>query len=117
MQYNIYIVNKELIFVTTTTRLRALLDVFSLAFGLECLSWNLLHHIIALLSRGWSTFSCPDIGALLVIHVLGHRNGHIVTNLFRNIIAHLTRFIDIIAHLLGDWLTNISLVGGTLTIG
>merc|ERR1719309_1132539 len=115
MQYNIYIV-EVLIFITSTTRLRALLDVFSLAFGLQGLSWDLLHHIIALLPRSWSTFSCTDIGALLVVHILGHCGGHIVTNLFRNFIAHLTGFIDIIAHLLGDWLTNVSLVGGALTV-
>merc|ERR1712099_139968 len=100
----------------TTTRLATLLGVLSFTFSLVSLSWNLLNNIGALLSRSWSTLPCTNIGALLIINILGHRGRDIVTNLLRNIITNLTRLIDIIANLLRDRLTDISLVSGTLTI-
>jgi len=92
------------------------LGVLSFTFSLVSLSWNLLNNICALLSRGWSTLPGTNIGALLVINILGHRGRDIVANLLRNIIADLTRLIDIIANLLGDGLTDISLVSGALTV-
>jgi len=92
------------------------LSIFSFAFSLEGLSWNLLNNISALLSRCWSTLPCTNIGALLIINILGHRGRDIVANLLRNIITNLARLIDIIANLLGDRLTDISLVSGALTV-
>ena len=83
----------------TTTRLATLLGVFSFTFSLVSLSWNLLNNICALLSRCWSTLPCTNIGALLIINILGHRGRDIVANLLRNIITNLTRLIDIIANL------------------
>merc|ERR1719334_1307658 len=91
-------------------------NVASFTFSLISLSWNLLNNILALLSRSWSALPCTNIGALLIINILGHRGRDIVANLLRNVITNLTRLIDIIANLLGDWLTNISLVSGALTI-
>jgi len=93
------------------------LSIFSLAFSLEGLSWNLFLDIVALSSSGRSTLSGTNIGTLLIIHILGHRGRDIVTNLFRNIIAHLARLIDIIADLLGDGLADVPLVSGALTVG
>jgi len=92
------------------------LGVFSFTFSLISLPWNLLNNIGALLSRSWSALPCTNIGALLIINILGHRGRDIVANLLRNIIADLTRLIDIIANLLGDGFTDISLVSGALTV-
>merc|ERR1719204_2552163 len=101
----------------TTTRLTTFLGVFSFTFSLVSSPWNLLNNISALLSRSWSTLPCSNIGALLIINILCHRGRDIVANLLRNIVTNLARLIDIIANLLGDRLTDISLVSGTLTIG
>merc|ERR1712099_105341 len=100
----------------TTTRLATLLGVLSFTFSLISLSWNLLNNIGALLSCCRGTLPGTNIGALLIINILGHRGRDIVANLLRNIIANLTRLIDIIANLLGDWLTDISLMSRALTI-
>ena len=75
------------------------MSIFCLAFSLVGLSWNLLNNIGALLSRSWSALPCTNIGALLIINILGHRGRDIVTNLLRNVIANLARLIDIIANL------------------
>merc|ERR1719167_1443695 len=96
--------------VSTTTGLATLLGVFCLALCFISLPWNLLNNIGTLLSGGWSTFPCTNIGALLIIHILGHGCRNIVTNLLRDIIAHLARLVHIIAYLFGNWLTNVLLV-------
>merc|ERR1719516_753046 len=87
----------------TTTRLATFLGVLSFTFSLVSLSWNLLNNIGAFLSRSWSALPCTNIGALLIINILGHRGRDIVANLLRNIVTNLSRLIDIIANLLGDW--------------
>ena len=76
------------------------MGVLSFTFSLVSLSWNLLNNICALLSRSWSTLPCTNIGALLIINILGHRGRDIVANLLRNIITNLARLIDIIANLI-----------------
>ena len=85
--------------ISTTTGLATLLGVFSLAFCFISLLWNLLNNICTLLSGGWSTFPCTNIGALFIVHILGHGCRNIVTNLLRDIIAHLARLVHIIAYL------------------
>ena len=89
----------KLVSVSTTTGLATLLGVFSLAFGFISLPWNLLNNICTLLSGGWSTFPCTNIGALFIVHILGHGCRNIVTNLLRDIIANLARLVHIIAYL------------------
>ena len=89
----------KLVSVSTTTGLATLLGVFSLAFCFISLPWNLLDNICTLLSGGRSTFPCTNIGALLIVHILGHGGRNIVTNLLRDIIAHLARLVHIIAYL------------------
>ena len=89
----------KLVSVSTTTGLATLLGVFSLAFCFISLPWNLLDNICTLLSGGWSTFPCTNIGALFIVHILGHGCRNIVTNLLRDIIANLARHVHIIAYL------------------
>merc|ERR1719383_1573128 len=86
--------------VSTTTGLATLLGVFSLAFGFISLPWNLFNNICTLLSGGRSTFPCRNT----------------VTNLLRDIIAHLARLVHIIAYLFGNWLANVLLVCGALAV-
>merc|ERR1719167_2114762 len=102
--------------VSTTTGLATLLGVFSLALCFISLPWNLLNNICTLLSGGRSTLPCTNIGALFIVHILGHSCRNIVANLLRDIIAHLARLVHIIAYLFGNWLANVLLVCGALTV-
>jgi len=80
------------------------------------LPWNLLYNIIALLASSRRTLPGTNVGALFVINILRHGYWSVVTNLLGDIIANLARFIDIVANLLGNRLTDIPLMSGALTV-
>merc|ERR1719328_741572 len=55
-------------------------------------------------------------GALLLINILGDGGELVLADFIRNLVTHLARRVDIITHLLGDVLTDLSAVSGALSL-
>ena len=77
----------------------ALLDVFSVTPLLEGLPGHVLLDVFALLPGGGAALPPGDVGAVLLVLVLGDGGGDAAADLVRDIIADLTRSVDIIADL------------------
>ena len=67
----------------------ALLHVLCGTLGLVSLSGHLLHHWMALLSRGWKTFPDGGAGAVLIVLVPGDWRLLVLALLLRDIITDL----------------------------
>ena len=77
----------------------ALLDVLGVAPLLEGLPGHVLLDVLALLPGGGAALPPGDVGAVLLVLVLGDGRGDAAADLVRDIIADLTRSVDIIADL------------------
>ena len=79
--------------------MRTFLRVLSLALLLVGLPGHLLHHVGALLSGHGDTLPASSVGTLLLVNVLGHGGGSVLTDLLGTVTANLTRSVDIITNL------------------
>ena len=77
----------------------ALLDVLGVAPLLEGLSGHGLLDVFALLPGGGAALPPGDVGAVLLVLILSDGGGDAAADLVRDIIADLTRSVDIIADL------------------
>merc|ERR1719323_1406543 len=77
---------------------------------------HLLHHIPALLPGGGETLPGAGAGALLLVNILGDGRELVLADLVRNLVTHLAGRVDITADLLGDILTDLTIVSGTLAL-
>ena len=77
----------------------ALLDVLGVAPNLEGLPGHVLLDVLALLPGGGAALPPGDVGAVLLVLVLGDGGGDAAADLVRDIIADLTRSVNIIADL------------------
>ena len=77
---------------------------------------HLLHHIPALLPGGGETLPAAGAGALLLVNILGDGGELVLADLVRNLVTHLAGRVDITADLLGDVLTDLTIVSGTLAL-
>merc|ERR1719210_1079035 len=77
---------------------------------------HLLHHVPALLPGGGETLPGAGAGALLLVNILGDGRELVLADLVRNLVTHLAGRVDIIADLLGDILTDLTIVSGTLAL-
>ena len=77
----------------------ALLDVLGVAPLLEGLPRHVLLDVLALLPGGGAALPPGDVGAVLLVLVLGDGGGDAAADLVRDIIADLTRSVNIIADL------------------
>ena len=85
--------------VSSGTGVAALLLKLCVALLLYCLPGDLLLHFGALLPGGGGALPGRHGGALLVILVLGHGDGHRVAHLLGDLIADLAGRTDVIADL------------------
>ena len=79
--------------------MRTFLGILRGAFLLVGLSGHLLHHVGALLPGHGDTLPASSIGTFLLVHVLGHGGGSVLTDLLGSVTANLTRSVDIITNL------------------
>ena len=77
----------------------ALLHVLGVAPLLEGLPGHVLLDVLALLPGGGAALPPGDVGAVLLILILGDGGGDAAADLVRDVIADLTRSVDIIADL------------------
>ena len=77
----------------------ALLDVLRVAPLLEGLSGHGLFDVLALLPGGGAALPPGDVGAVLLVLILSDGGGDAAADLVRDIVADLTRSVDIIADL------------------
>jgi len=96
--------------------LRTFLGILRGAFLLVGLSRNLLHHVSALLPGHGDTLPASSIGTFLLVHVLGHGGGSVLTDLLGSVTANLTRSVHIITDLSGDWAAFLVIDNGTLLL-
>ena len=89
----------NLVAISTASWLRAFFCVLSLALLLVGLPGHLLHHVGALLPGHGDTLPASSIGTFLLVHVLGHGGGSVLTDLLSSVTAHLARSVYIIANL------------------
>ena len=78
---------------------RTFLHILGRALRLVRRSGHLLHHVIALLPRGWETLLDGDIRALLVILELLNRNLLVLANLLGHIVTDFTSRGNIVTNL------------------
>jgi len=83
--------------------LRTFLGILRGAFLLVGLSGHLLHHVGALLPGHGDTLPASSIGTFLLVHVLGHGGGSVLTDLLGSVTARLARSVDIVTDLSRDW--------------
>ena len=83
--------------------LGTLLDVLGVAPLLEGLPGHVLLDVLALLPGGGAALPPGDVGAVLLILILSDGGGDAAADLIRDIIADLTRSVDIIADLRGNY--------------
>jgi len=83
--------------------LRTFFRVLSLALLLVGLPGHLLHHVGALLPGHGDTLPASSIGTFLLVHVLGHGGGSVLTDLLGSVTARLARSVDIVTNLSRDW--------------
>jgi len=79
------------------------LSVLGLALCLVAGPGDLLHHVRALLPGHGDTLSASSVGTLLLVNVLGHGGGSVLTDFLSPVTANLARGVDVIANLSGDW--------------
>ena len=79
--------------------MRTFLGILSGAFLLVGLPGHLLHHVSTLLPGHGATLPASSIGTLLLVHVLGHGGGSVLTDLLGSVTANLTRSVHIITDL------------------
>ena len=77
----------------------ALLDVLGVAPLLEGLPGHVLLDVLALLPGGGAALPPGDVGAVLLVLILSDGGGDAAADLVRDVIADLTRGVDIIAEL------------------
>ena len=80
-------------------RARAILGHLSLALGLKGLPGDLLHHVGALLLGHGDALPSSGVGALLLVHVSGHRSQVVLADLLGLVAAHLAGSVHIFANL------------------
>ena len=81
----------------------ALLHVLCIASLLEGLPGHVLLDVLALLPSGGAALPAGDVGAVLLVLILGDGGGDAAADLIRDIIADLTRSVNIIADLRGNY--------------
>ena len=79
----------------------AFLDVLGVAPLLEGLSGHVLLDVLALLPGGGAALPPGDVGAVLLVLILGDGGGDAAADLVRDVIADLTRSREVIADLQG----------------
>ena len=79
--------------------MRTFLGILRGAFLLVGLPGHLLHHVGALLPGHGDTLPASSIGTFLLVHVLGHGGGSVLTDLLGSVAAHLARSVHVIANL------------------
>jgi len=95
----------------------ALLHVLCGTLSLVCLSGHLLHHWMALLSRGWKTFPDGGAGAVLIVLVPGDWRLLVLALLLRDIITDLNLGSNITTNRSGGWFTSRLTCDGTFLHG
>ena len=88
-----------IILISTAMGLGALLDVLCVASLLEGLPRHVLLDVLTLLPGGGAALPPGDVGAVLLVLILGDGGGDAAADLVRNVIADFTRGVDIIADL------------------
>ena len=81
----------------------ALLHVLSVASLLEGLPGHVLLDVLTLLPGGGAALPPGDVRAVLLVLILGDGGGDAAADLIRDIIADLTRSVNIIADLRGNY--------------
>ena len=79
--------------------LGTLLDVLGVASFFEGLPGHVLLDVGALLPGGGAALPAGDVGAVLLVLVLGDGCGDAAADLVRDVVTHFTRSVDIIADL------------------
>merc|ERR1719221_1354028 len=98
-------------------RLVAFLDVLSDASLLEGLPRHVLLDVLALLPGGGAALPAGDVGAVLLVLILGDGGRDAAADLVGDVVADITRSRDVIADLLLDLVTLPAGYGGALTLG
>jgi len=96
--------------------LRTFFSVFCFALLLVGLPGHLLHHVGALLPGHGDTLPASSIGTFLLVHVLGHGGGPVLTDLLGSVTANLAWSIHIIANLSRDWAALLVIDNRTLLL-
>jgi len=96
--------------------LRTFFRVLSLALLLVGLPGHLLHHVGALLPGHGDTLPASSIGTFLLVHVLGHGGGSVLTDLLGSVTANLARSIHVVANLSRDWAALLIIDNRTLLL-
>ena len=81
--------------------IRALLHVLRVASLLEGLPGHILLDVLAFLPSGGAALPPGDVGAVLLVNILGDGGGDAAADLVRDVIADLTRSREVIADLQG----------------
>ena len=79
--------------------MRTFFSVLCFAFLLVGLPGHLLHHVGALLPGHGDTLPASSVGTFLLVHVLGHGGGSVLTDLLGSVTARLARSAYIVADL------------------
>jgi len=106
----------NLIAISAASWLRTFFCVLSLALLLVGLPGDLLHHVGALLPSHRDTLPASSIGTFLLVHVLGHGGGSVLTDLLGSVTANLAWSINIIANLSRDWAALLVIDNRTLLL-
>ena len=77
----------------------ALLHVLSVASFLECLPGHVLLDVLALLPGGGAALPAGDVGAVLLVLILGDGGRDAAADLVGDVVADFTRSRDVIADL------------------
>merc|ERR1712025_791033 len=91
-------------------------SVLCFALLLVSLPGHLLHHVGALLPGHGDTLPASSVGTFLLVHVLGHGGGSVLTDLLGSVAAHLARIVHVIANLSGYWAALLVIHNRTLLL-
>merc|ERR1719446_646893 len=103
--------------VSTTAGLGALLYVLSVTPLLEGLPGHVLLDVLALLPGGRGALPAGGAGAVLLVNILGDGGGDIAADLVRDVITHLTGSGHILTNLFRDLVALPAGDGGVLALG
>ena len=91
--------DKSKLVVSTATGLGALLHILSVASLLEGLPGHVLLDVFALLPGGGAALPPGDVGAVLLVLILGDGGRDAAADLVGDVVADFTRSRDVIADL------------------
>merc|ERR1719486_49468 len=106
-----------IILISTAMGLGALLHILCVASLLEGLPRHVLLDVLALLPGGGAALPPGDVGAVLLVLILGDGGGDAAADLVWDVVADFTRGVNIIADLFGNLVALPAGDSGALALG